>query len=142
MPKYKNDSTENIIVLDANGKSKQLAPGETSETIRYYDITDLTKLSDEPFINIVAAYHIESFSVAESRVVVLTSPDIAKIRIQKAEGLINIYLQSLLNTPPILESWTSGDYPVDIIIDGRCDQIVIESINPTGSIQIMELKNR
>jgi hypothetical protein len=37
--------------------------------------------------------------------------------------------------------WTDTDQPVDIAIDGICDQIVIRS-NDVGSIHIVELLSK
>jgi len=142
MPQYKNESTANIRVVDENGKEKVLAPGSISFTDRYYKIADLTKLSDLPYINIVAAYHVETFTVAESHTIVLTDPSIPKIRIQKADGNFDIFLQSESNTPAILQSWESTDFPIDIVINGICDQIIVKSNDPSGTIQILELLNR
>jgi len=142
MPKYQNDSSANIKIIDENSREKILIPGDISLTNKYYDIPDLTKLDDEPFINPIEAYHVETFASAETRTLVLSSPDITKIRVQKVTGIIDIYLQSITNTPAILVGWTADDYPVDIIITGRADQIIIDSKNPTGSVQIMEIKER
>ena len=142
MPIYKNDSaTERIEVLNGNNRRQTLAPGEQTETLQYYDITDLTKVSDLPYINPVAAYHDETFTSAGSSTVVLTDPFIAKVRVQKVSGSFDIYLQSASNSPPVLKDWTDGDYPVDIIIDGRADQIVVVA-NEAGNIQLVEIKSR
>ena len=142
MPLYKNDSAaERIEVLNGNNVRQTLAPGEQTETLQYYKITDLTKVSDLPYINPVAAYHDETFTSAGSSTVVLTDPFIAKVRIQKVSGSFTIYLQAEANTPPVLKDWTDGDYPVDIIIDGRCDQIVIVA-GSAGNIQLVEIKSR
>lgn len=142
MPLYRNDSTSRIEVLNGNNNRQVLAPGEQTETLQYYDITDLTKVSDLPYINPLAEYNTEDFVAAETRTLVLSSPTIAKIRIQKVTGTFNIYLQSTANTPAILENWTEDDYPVDILIDGRADQIILDCLSVTGSIQVMEIKAR
>lgn len=145
MPEYRNDSTEDIRVLDGNNDPKVLKPGESTITSRYYDITDLTKISDEPFINPLVAYNEEVFVAVEQRTLVLISPDIAKIRIQEISGLstFNIYLQSISNTPEALKGWSENSYAVDIVVDGRFDQIVIESTTADPStIQILQFKER
>lgn len=140
MPQYKNESTANIRIVDENGKEKVLIPGATSFTNKYYKITDLTKLDDEPYINIVAAYHVETFTSAESHTIVLTDPSIPKIRIQKASGDFDIFLQSESNTPAILQNWgTATDTTIDININGNCDQIIVKSNGVTGTIHIVEL---
>lgn len=145
MPEYKNDSVEDIRVVDGNDDPKILKPGESSITNRYYDITNLTKVSDEPFINPLVAYNEEVFVAVEQRTIVLTSPDIAKIRIQEISGssTFNIYLQSISNTPPVLRDWSENSYAVDIIVDGQFDQIIIESTtaDPT-TIQMLQFKER
>ena len=51
MPRYRNDSDSNIRVTDSNGFEKILGPDESTNTDKYYSITDLTKVSDEPYIN-------------------------------------------------------------------------------------------
>lgn len=143
MPIYKNESTtESIRVIDGNNNPKTLLPGEQTITNKYYDITDLTKISDEPFINPVAAYHKLTFSSASSQTITLTNPNIAKIRVQKADGNFDIFFQSESNTPAIIQNWTLDDYPIDIIVDGRCSQIIVKSNDPSGTIQVVELKDR
>ena len=91
MPRYRNDS-------DSNGFEKILGPNEEVNTDKYYSITDLTKVSDEPYINFVAAYHVETFLAFGNSTITLTSPSIPKIRVQKADGDFDIFLQSLSNT--------------------------------------------
>lgn len=145
MPEYRNDSIEDIRVVDYNEKSKILKPGESTITSRYYNIVNLTKINDEPFINPLVAYNEEVFAAVEQRTLILTSPNIAKIRIQEISGqsTFNIYLQSVSNTPPVLRDWSENSYAVDIIVDGQFDQIVIESTtaDPT-TIQILQFKER
>ena len=140
MPVYRNDSTTNYkSVTDSNGIYKRLAPGEQTATNKYYDDSDLTKISDIPYLNIVDAYTIETFTAAETHDVTLSSSSIAKIRIMKADGDFDIFLQSESNTPAILKNWTDTDQPIDIIINGLCDTIAIKSNNTSGSIHIVEI---
>ena len=141
MPRYRNDSDSNIRVTDSNGFEKILGPDEEVNTDKYYSMTDLTKVSDEPYLNFVAAYHVETFVVSGNSTITLTNPSIPKIRVQKADGDFDIFLQSLSNTPAVLMHWTDTDQPVDIAIDGICDQIVIRS-NEVGSIHIVELLSK
>ena len=141
MPRYRNDSDSNIRVTDSNGFEKILGPDEEVNTDKYYSITDLTKVSDTPYLNFVAAYHVETFVASGNSTITLTSPSIPKIRVQKADGDFDIFLQSISNTPAVLMHWSDTDQPIDIAIDGICDQIVIRS-NDVGSIHIVELLSK
>lgn len=142
MPNYRNDGTTNIEIIDDNGFPKVLKPNESSNTIKYYDVTNLTKVSNTPYLNVIAAYTVETFSVAEAHTIVLSSPDIPKIRIMKADGDFDIYLQAEANTPAVLKNWTTTDQPIDIFIEGLCDQIVVVSNETSGTIHIVEYLKR
>ena len=142
MPRYKNETGSNVTISSFVGYTQTLPDGGTADTSKYYDIVGLTKVSDEPFINPIAAYHNEDFTDTTARTIVLTSPNIAKVRIQKADGTYDIFLQAETNVPAVLEDWTSEDYPVDLVIDGLCTQLIIVPKTSTGSIQLVELKKR
>lgn len=142
MPTYRNDGSSNITIKDANGNEKVLEPGGITTTNKYYDLTDLTKTADTPYLNIIAAYTILTFSASETQTITLSSPNIAKIRIQKADGDFDIFLESESNTPALLKNWGSTDQPIDIAIDGLCDKIAVTSNSATGTIHVVEMNIR
>jgi hypothetical protein len=88
MPRYRNDSDSNIRVTDSNGFEKILGPDEEVNTDKYYSITDLTKVSDTPYLNFIAAYHVETFIASGNSTITLTNPSIPKLGFKKLMAIL------------------------------------------------------
>lgn len=141
MPVYRNDSSANIKVFDVDGIETILEPGDSASTNRYYDITDLTKTADEPFINPVKGYDQLTFAEAGAESVTLDSCDIEKVRIQNVTGTITVYLQDITNTPAALIITDTGTATWDLTINGNCDTIVVHGTS-AAACDVVQMRGR
>lgn len=141
MPIYRNDGTSAITVTNALGVQVSLAAGESVTTNRYYDIADLTKTADTPYINPVAGYTAIDIDGVDEQVIELSSPDINRVDITPTSGTMNIYYQASANTPAVITGLTGTD-TVSIDINGVCDKIVVESVLASAAGYVIEFKGR
>lgn len=133
MPTYKNESPQQHTLELWNGSLQVVCPGETVQTRKFYDLADVTKLSDEPLYNRVVARH-SAVEASDEGTDVSISLDTARVLIERITGTITVYRQSTSNTPAELADRTSKDlisiFPANALFDnlvvvgsGTCDVV-------------------
>jgi len=135
MPTYTNNTTAPIYILGSHGITREVAPGATLATKYFCDhaANGLTKDSDAPLYNRVKARHTVTLTdVAQDVEIDLETTYVAVVQIT---GAITAYCQSVSNTPPELEDWTSDDPIVQIPAAARFTKLVVTGY---GTCEIIE----
>lgn len=123
MPTYKNESPQQHTLELWNGSLQVVCPGETVQTKKYYDLADVTKLSDTPIYNRVVDRHAVTATVGG--VAVSISLTTARVLVERITGTISVYRQATTNTPAELTDRTSKDLIAIIPANALYDQLVV-----------------
>ncbi|MDZ7831622.1 MAG: hypothetical protein U5L07_07705 [Desulfobacterales bacterium] len=136
---YRNDSNGYISIESTDGRTIQLAPGESGQTYQYYDIDNLTKTSDAPRYNPVIAQ--ASITASGTEVSVDTAADTVVV-INDSDAALSVYWGSRTNTPatpiPADSRWNFDD------IRAVADKLIIdfdETVSD-GQIRVLQLDRR
>lgn len=129
---YRNDGTGPVILKDKNGKQTVLQPGNTIETYYYSNDSNLTKTSDEPYVN--PALQRDDVSGGSSASMNLNA-NFVILRI--ISGTVSVYAQTTSNTPPIVDGWGDDDTRIQFPYDGTYDTLVVTG---PGTVRIEQYK--
>jgi hypothetical protein len=139
MPTYRND-TGLPIYTTVKGGTVFLTVGQTYVTEYILSDPNLTLVSATPYYNPLIDYHRVVSSGPGDDKTVSISLDSKKVRLLKINAAeVDIYLQSLSNTPPIIQDWGENDPMIDIETDGKVSSMIIQ-FSASGNCYLAEYK--
>ena len=99
MPEYRNDGAQGHMVINTAGSRVLVAPGESVETYRIYDLDGLTKTADTPRYNPMVANNMITAAGAEDIEVAVGAETDNIAIINKDTSDVTVFWGSADNTP-------------------------------------------
>jgi hypothetical protein len=136
MPTYLNGTNLPVAIGMSRGRTKILLSGQSFETIELFDdqYPELIRISDAPFDNPLIDR--KTFQGQKDNTIIIDVPIITTRIIINATNNVEVYLNSFLNTPPLIVDQT---HTIELKKPNRIDKLCFKFVK-TAQIDLQFMR--